>query len=132
MIGKGVKLDNLYILDAVKLKTNATNLSNTDANLETEAITFVNNVSTQVWHNRLGHLSIKRLDILKNQIHCNTSRFNKDSVPCYICPLAKQRRLSFVSFNHMAQCNTPTLNYLYCVIKIENFEIKLNHLICLG
>ena len=71
--------------------------------LNSISATFVNNVSSHIWHNRLGHLSSKRLDILKDQIQCDTSRFSKFVTPCYICPLAKQRRLSFASHNHMSQ-----------------------------
>ena len=87
MIGKGEKVEDLYVLD-----TNTLNSVSTAC---------VNNVSTHFWHNRLGHLSFKRLNILKQHIHCDTSRINKND-PCYICPLAKQRRLSFVSHNHMS------------------------------
>ena len=83
MISKGEKFEKLYVLDTATL--NATNLNSVST-------TFVNNISSHIWHNRLGHLSFKRLDILKDQIQCDTSKFNKVVVPCYICPLAKQRR----------------------------------------
>ena len=63
---------------------------------------YVNKVSVHVWHNRLGHLSDKRLDVLKNQLNCDISK-SSEATPCYICPLAKQRKLSFVSHNNMSQ-----------------------------
>ena len=88
MIGRGDKFEDLYILDTDTLKFAST--------------IFVSNVSAHVWHNRLGHLSFKRLDALKNHLHCDVSRLNK-AFPCYIFPLAKQRRLSFDSHNHMSQ-----------------------------
>ena len=110
MIDKGEKFNNLYILDTATMRTNAASLNEGVAILKTYAVTsimddktFANNVSIQVWHNKLGHLSLKRLEILKNKIYCDTTKFNKASVPCYICPLAKQRSLSFVSFNYMVQ-----------------------------
>ena len=39
---------------------------------------------------------------MKGHLHCYTIKCNKAD-PCYVCPLAKQRRLSFDSNNHMAQ-----------------------------
>lgn len=38
---------------------------------------------------------------MKDQLHCDVSTFNKND-PCYICPLAKQRRLPFISHNHLS------------------------------
>lgn len=37
------------------------------------SISTVNNVSSQVWHNGLGHLSCKRLEVLKDKLQftCN-------------------------------------------------------------
>ena len=70
--------------------------------MNSQSIVYVNKVSAHVWHNRLGHLSDKRLDVLKNQLNCDISK-SHDDTPCYICPLAKQRRLPFVSHNNMSQ-----------------------------
>ncbi|XP_031259419.1 uncharacterized protein LOC116117549 [Pistacia vera] len=63
---------------------------------------FVNNVSAHIWHNKLGHISFKRLDSLKDKLKCDVTRLHK-SDPCYICPLAKQRRLAFESNNHLSK-----------------------------
>ena len=90
MIGRGKKLEGLYVLDA----------SNMNEGLLNKA--YVNKVSVHVWHNRLGHLSDKRLDVLKNQLNYDISK-SSEATPCYICPLAKQRKLSFVSHNNMSQ-----------------------------
>ena len=38
----------------------------------------------------------------EKSLHCDVSRLNK-ALPCHICPLEKQRRLSFDSHNHMSQ-----------------------------
>lgn len=43
-----------------------------------------------MWHKRLGHPSYSRLDVL-----------SKDSAYCHVCHLAKQRKLSFPSANHL-------------------------------
>ena len=63
MIGGGDKFEDLYILDTDTLKSAST--------------IFVNNFSAHVWHNRLGHLSFKCLDALKNHLHCDVSPLNK-------------------------------------------------------
>lgn len=57
----------------------------------------INVLSAQIWHNRLGRLSFKNLEFLKNKlayVSCNKN------IPCHVCPLAKQRRLPFVSHNY--------------------------------
>ncbi|WVZ09093.1 hypothetical protein V8G54_022439 [Vigna mungo] len=46
-----------------------------------------------LWHNRLGHMFDRRLDILKQKYHCIDSRFDK----CNACHSAKQKRLPFPS-----------------------------------
>ena len=62
MIGKGKRWNDLYILEAATL----------DA---TSPINFlVNKTSAQLWHDRLGHLFMQRLLILKNVLNfsdCN-------------------------------------------------------------
>ncbi|XP_073270356.1 uncharacterized protein [Primulina huaijiensis] len=84
MIGKGRRVENLYVLEATKASEFPTNT-----------------VSVQEWHNRLGHPSNNILECLQSRLNCQ--KVNFDNVkPCYICPLAKQRRLSFVSNHHMS------------------------------
>ena len=85
MIGKGSILEGLYVLDTK-------NSSST---------TPVNLVSVLIWHNRLGHLSSKCFQKLQDHLGCSTSKFPTAS-PCCICPLAKQRRLPFVSHNNLS------------------------------
>ncbi|KAL5551859.1 hypothetical protein UlMin_002035 [Ulmus minor] len=96
MIGRGDKVQDLYILNVHCLNS----ISHA----------FVNNVSAHIWHNRLGHISFKRLDSLKDQLKCDVTRLHK-SDPCYICPLAKQRRLPFESNNHLSD-NAPELSFV--------------------
>ena len=98
MIDNDEKFEDLYVLDAATLNSMST--------------TYVNNVSTHVWHNWLGHFSFKRLDYLKDHLHCDTVKYTIDD-PCYICHLAKQKRLSFDSNSHMAQ---SPFNLIHCDI----------------
>ena len=85
MIGKGNMLEGLYVLDT-------TNFSST---------IHVHLVSAQTWHNRLGHISSKCFDKLRDKLSCTDVNFSTH-FPCYICPLAKQRRLPFVSHNNLS------------------------------
>lgn len=63
---------------------------------------LVNIASAQVWHNGHGHLSSKCFDLLKHQLKYDSHNYNNHE-PCCICPLAKQRRLSFVSHNGLSK-----------------------------
>lgn len=98
MIGKGDRVHDLYVLVTKTLNS----VSNA----------FVSNVSVHVLHNILGHLSFKSLDCLKNQLMCDIANLKKH-MPCYICPLAKQRRLSFESNNKLS--NNP-FDLVHCDI----------------
>lgn len=55
MIGRGRRLDDLYVLHPKDL-------------LDFASPTYVNKVSLQIWHNRLGHLSDKSLDVLNKHL----------------------------------------------------------------
>lgn len=106
MIGKGSRFDDLYVLHSKDLipATLSTSVNASPA--------FVNKVSFQTWHNRLGHLSDQRLAVLNKLLHCDYLN-NNIHTSCYICPLAKQRRLPFVSHNHMA---SHPFDLLHCDI----------------
>ena len=86
-IGKGKRWNNLYVLEVATL----------DA---TSPINFlVDKTLAQLWHDRLGHLSMQGLLILKNVLNFLDYNNNK---PCFICPLAKQKSLPFVAHNSLA------------------------------
>ena len=70
MIGKGDKVDGMYVLDVSKLGLQSTLPNNVQV--------FVNKVSAHTWHNRLGHLSNKILDLLRHHV------YHLD--PLIICP----------------------------------------------
>lgn len=56
--------------------------------------------SFDIWHARFGHPSFKRLYVLRDSLHFDSAGY-KDHI-CPVCPLAKQKRLSFTSHNNMA------------------------------
>lgn len=85
-IGKGIRVENLYVLD--------------DNQPYAEFLT--NHISVSTWHNLLGRPSFKVMESLKNQIKCDVFSSSRLE-PCSICPLAKQKRLPFVSNSHMSQ-----------------------------
>ena len=86
-IGRGEKLQGLYILDS----HNQTSVP--------QSMFYANKVSWQVWHNRLSHLFDRRLEMFTPSLPCDGLK-HSSMTPCYICPLAKQRKLPFVSHNN--------------------------------
>lgn len=68
---------------------------------DTPSVITINYADVATWHSRLGHLSDQRLAILQDKLHCNVHSIHKNKI-CWICPLAKQKRLPFVSYNKMA------------------------------
>lgn len=79
-------------------------------------------VSVQAWHNRLGHLPSKCFDKLKEQLYYNAPKFPIHS-PCYVCPLAKQRQLPFVSHNHRSPCPFDLVHYdIWCPFQVPNYS----------
>ena len=63
MLGMSCHHNDLYLLDPNSLTY--------------ASIAYVNNISAQTWHNRLGHLSFKRLDSLKDQLFCDVFTLKK-------------------------------------------------------
>ena len=62
MIGRGNKSKDLYVLEVDNLDL----MSKVDSLQSSYSSNFVNKISVQVWHHRLGHLSSQRLELLKN------------------------------------------------------------------
>lgn len=86
MIGQGRRIGHLYVL-----------------NVEDISIMVNAAVDIGTWHNRLGHASYSRLDLISEALG-TTRHKNKGSSYCHICHLAKQNKLFFPSSNNM--CNT--------------------------
>ena len=62
--------------------------------------TMTHVVSRKTWHTRLGNVFFNKLEKLKNVLHFGNSG---DDSYCSVFPLAKQKRLLFVSHNHVSQ-----------------------------
>ena len=57
-------------------------------------------VSFQQWHKRLGHTAAEKIKSISSSLHLN--KVDEKHI-CTICPLAKQKRLSFKSANNVAK-----------------------------
>lgn len=90
MIGKADNIQDLYVMR-----------SKQEENFKVDD-TRINVVSLDLWHKRLGHHSNKVLIPIKNILGVSITQ-NKCNDHCSICPLAKQKQLSFDSENNF--CN---------------------------
>ena len=88
MIGRGNLQSNLYVLD--------THCSSS----QFEALSVLQN-NPHIWHQRLGHPSFSKLQILSKLLRLPHCKNNHDSL-CQVCPLAKQKRMSFPSNPHLS------------------------------
>ena len=100
MIGRGNKQNDLYILDTASFLSHSLSGCAQSSDFPSSSIS-VNTVSASLWHTRLGHLSPKILAILQPRLSFSFPKCNQTDT-CYICPLAKQKRLPFVCNNHMS------------------------------
>ncbi|XP_022871010.1 uncharacterized protein LOC111390234 [Olea europaea var. sylvestris] len=99
MIGKGERAEDLYIIDTGCFNSMHNNVVSFD--FSCNSVRSSGNINSHIWHHRLGHLSFKKLDMMKDLLKFDVRK--KDfHIPCHVCPLAKQRRLSFVSNNHLS------------------------------
>ena len=89
-IGQGEEISNLYVLDKGSLGRSTPIQSPLYMNIVVDA---------SLWHHRLGHPSIQKLDSIANVL--GLSQRNKSVSHCAICPLAKQKHLPFASNNNM-------------------------------
>jgi hypothetical protein len=68
----------------------------------------IKDVSTDLWHYRLGHLSNSMVKLLVNfipSVSCNSESI------CTVCPLAKQHRLPFSSSTSVSQSLFDMIHY---------------------
>ena len=92
MIGKGDQISNLYVLNAMDM---ASSIS-----LQQFASCSSVVVDVGLWHSRLGHPSMSKTDSIIDVL--GLKHMNKEPFHFAICPLAKQKRLSFPSQNNMS------------------------------
>lgn len=60
-----------------------------------------------MWHSRLGHPFVSRMNFL----HQFIPELTTPDIPCAICPLAKQRKLPFPKNNHLSDCPFDLIHY---------------------
>lgn len=89
MIGKARVAHGLYVLEIIPCLV-VVNFVMYDTCL---VVTF------DTWHYHLGHPSIKHMTTFEDVIHVEPKSF---SSLCFVCPLTKQKKLSFVSNNNVA------------------------------
>ncbi|CAI9777510.1 unnamed protein product [Fraxinus pennsylvanica] len=115
VIGSGERKADLYVID-FSSSFPASSLCKSFS-VNNSFCSVSNNVTSQIWHHKLGHLSFQKLSFLKNQLQIDCTDHKDDAlVPCLVCPLAKQRRLSYVSNNaldldqlkYLGPYHTPT------------------------
>lgn len=90
MIGKGNLHQNLYLLES------SVPAHNTIAHTHTLA-----QISSDIWHQRLGHPSFNKIQQLAKTLEISSLKIPHDHV-CKVCPLAKQKRLSFQSSENVS------------------------------
>jgi hypothetical protein len=85
---------NSVLSDSVVSNSTVSDLvvSNSDVHKHFNSAVNTVNVSANVWHSRLGHLSDSRMHLLNHVIPGCSSISNKE---CSVCSLAKQLRLPF-------------------------------------
>ena len=92
MIGRGILLYNLYILQLdASSAVSSSHSSHFSGSLA---------VDGKIWHQRLGHPSSNKLKVLSCTLSLSKSHVLESH--CDICPLAKQKRLSFESNNNQS------------------------------
>ena len=90
MIDLGKAHNGLYLLQESGCKPSTSALA--------AAATSVS--SSDLWHNRLGHPSASKLQLLKQYV--NDVRINKTAPCCDICHFSKQKKLPFSVSTHVS------------------------------
>jgi len=85
-------VSNNTVPDLVVSKSTVHKHFNSDVHDHFNSAVNTVDVSANVWHSRLGHLSDSRMHLLTHVIPGCSSLSNKE---CSVCPLAKQHRLPF-------------------------------------
>ncbi|XP_075674989.1 uncharacterized protein LOC142644217 [Castanea sativa] len=98
IVGLGKESNGLYLFHAAVSSSNATAF----------ATTVSQTSSSDLWHSRLGHPSLAKLQLLKSFVNIDLT--NKTS--CWdVCHFAKQKRLSFPSSIHVT---TAPFELIHC------------------
>ena len=119
-IGRGTLIHNLYILQhANPTSSNSMQSSQFSGSLI---------VDGELWHKRLGHPSTARLQRLSGIIPVSKNTLESPS-HCPICPLAKQKRLSFESNNNFSKIPFELVHLdlwgLFSIESVDGFKYFL-------
>ncbi|XP_075650134.1 uncharacterized protein LOC142620692 [Castanea sativa] len=98
MIGLCKESNGLYLFQAAVSSLNAAALATTISHIS----------SSDLWHSRLGHPSLAKLQLLKPFVNIDIT--NKASC-CDVCHFAKQERLSFPSSIHVTTTPFELIHY---------------------
>ena len=109
MIGKGDLVNGLYVYklspsqlqDNVPADSDVVASSHVNSNSSLSCHDQYNKVFADVWHRKLGHVSDTIFRFISNKVPF-TIPTSYTTHSCDICPLSKQKRLSFTSNNHVA------------------------------
>ena len=113
MIGRAELLEGLYVFKVVSSSTfAAASPSSIVSSLCSFYSSCMNKTPFDIWHARLGHLSDQRLSVLRHHLSLPDCRF-PFVANCSICPLAKERRLSFTFVNDMC---SAAFDMIHCDI----------------
>lgn len=109
LIGTSKRHNNLYILN--QPTSNFAKISCVKSSNHFSSLPYIcNQVSSQLWHSRLGHPFFVKLQVLKSTL--NISEINKCD-HCSICNLEKQRKLPFPS---SITTSHSTFDLIHCEI----------------
>ena len=98
MIGQGVEMANLYVLN---LPCSLDILSFQGMFPACSSL----HIDSATWHKRLGHPSMSKIEFLSDVLVLPKHKSNKNHEPCHVCHLSKQKHLSFTSRRNM--CHKP-------------------------
>ena len=96
MIGQGSQVANLYVLDHNKSHPNLVGQGPCIV-----SVCFSMVLDSLTWHKRLGHPSTKKINSLADILLIPKEKDVKHSQVCHNCHLSKQKRIPFVSRNHL-------------------------------
>ncbi|KAG7556653.1 Retrotransposon Copia-like N-terminal [Arabidopsis suecica] len=96
MIGQGSQVANLYVLNLDKSLVNVSS-----STLQGTPACASIHVDSEMWHKRLGHPSLNKIESLSEVLLLPKQKINKSSHHCHICHLAKQRHLPFKLSHNM-------------------------------
>lgn len=100
MIGRGSQVANLCVLDHHTWHANLVGQGPGNVSVFSSIV-----VDSLTWHKRLGHPSMKKIHSLSDTLLLSKQNIVKHTENCHFCHLSKQKRIPFVSRNHL--CSKP-------------------------